>query len=184
MKENIEGQRMYPDISPDLEYLEQYTQCDNTSTEEYDETIIRKYHRGLVIGRFQPLHRGHIELFKDALALANTIIIGIGSANITNEDNPFSAQDRELLLERALQREGIRDRVEKIVQLDDYNNGPVWMEAALEKVGEIDAIFGGNEWVNDIFENAGYAIERIERHGYEGTQIREELRQQGKLRRG
>ena len=182
MKEKAEG--AYPTLAAELQHLERFTQPEDLGTEaeiKGKDAEGTRYNRGLVIGRFQPLHRGHIALFKEALANARMIIIGIGSANVTNEDNPFTAEDREILLERALRREGIRDRVEKIIRLDDYHDSQKWLEATLEQTGEIDVVFGGNEWVNGIFDEAGYSVEHVERHGYEGTKIREQLRREGRL---
>ena len=43
----------------------------------------------LIVGRFQPFHKGHLFLIKKALEKANKIIIGIGSANIIDENNPI-----------------------------------------------------------------------------------------------
>jgi len=44
----------------------------------------------VIIGRFQPVHNGHIELIKFARSQAKEVLILIGSANVApNIDNPF-----------------------------------------------------------------------------------------------
>ena len=51
--------------------------------------------RGLLIGRMQPVHNGHIEIIKQILEEVDEIIIGIGSAQLSHElKNPFTAGER------------------------------------------------------------------------------------------
>jgi bifunctional NMN adenylyltransferase/nudix hydrolase len=55
------------------------------------------------IGRFQPFHNGHYELFKEALKKAGTVLIVIGSYNKASDiENPFSASQREEMIRAAL----------------------------------------------------------------------------------
>ncbi len=63
---------------------------------------------GLLIGRFQPLHKGHIKAIKRILEEVDGLIIVIGSSQHTGSlENPFSAVEREEMLKRALKQEGI-----------------------------------------------------------------------------
>lgn len=139
-----------------------------------------RYSVGLVIGRFQPLHYGHLFLMKQALQVSTCIVIGIGSSNIKNVDNPFSPEQREKMLLQSFEREReIKSRVISIVRLDDYFNDNLWISEALKKTGDVDVIVGNNEWVNGIFENANYPVVRTtlyHRTYYEGRKIREKLR--------
>src|SRR6185369_6170212 len=57
---------------------------------------------GLVVGRFQPPHAGHFYLIEAALAVADTVVIGVGSANARDEKNPFTALRREMILRNEL----------------------------------------------------------------------------------
>lgn len=70
---------------------------------------------GIVLGRFQPLHLGHIEYLDAAKDRCQRLFIGItnpdsGPATITeadakrslSENNPFSYIDRHLMIEQAL----------------------------------------------------------------------------------
>lgn len=63
----------------------------------------KKYKYSIVIGRFQPLHNGHIELINHARSIAESTIIIVGSANkpITPK-NPFSAIDRRHMISKSL----------------------------------------------------------------------------------
>lgn len=53
----------------------------------------------ICIGRFQPFHHGHHELIKEALNLAETVLVVIGSAGkAPNIQNPWSASQREEMI--------------------------------------------------------------------------------------
>lgn len=173
-------------IAVELEELEIFTLPFTSKDEEqqllenlYPENN-KQYRVGLVIGRFQPLHYGHIFLMKQALQFATCIVIGIGSSNVSNVDNPFSPEQRQKMLIQAFERETeVKSRVVGIVQLDDYHNDNYWLSETLKKTGGVDVVVGNNEWVNGIFERADYPVVRTSlyhRTHYEGKKIREKLR--------
>jgi nicotinamide-nucleotide adenylyltransferase len=139
---------------------------------------------GLIIGRFQPLHKGHIYLIKEGLKIARTLVIGIGSANIIDFDNPFSAEERERTVKEMLKEEHLDEHIIKIVRLDDNPSDSIWLKQLLEKTGAIDVVIGNNERVKEIFENAGYQVQDVpyfKRDIYEGKKLREQLRKEKKL---
>ena len=54
---------------------------------------------GLLIGRFQPFHLGHIEALRFALSQVDNLWIGIGSSNKpTEKNNPFTADERKEMI--------------------------------------------------------------------------------------
>jgi len=130
---------------------------------------MKKYKVGLVIGRFQPFHNGHVYLFEKAFDQCEKIIIGVGSTNRKNKNNPWSANERRLMLERFVNKNGYSDRVLKIVNLDDNPDDDVWFENLYKKTGPFDVTLGNNEWNNEIIKKHG--IEVI----YTGLHNREEL---------
>ena len=138
-----------------------------------------RHRHGLVIGRFQPLHYGHIFLIKQALAITDTITIGIGSSNVRNVDNPWSVEQRHTQLDKALEREGLNDHVARVAYLHDFMNDDFWLSETLKKTGEIDVVVGNNDWVNGIFTRANYPVlttPLYHRNQFEGRKIREHLR--------
>ncbi len=174
----------------DLAYLERFTLAPDATEEEQkllaEITVerLRRHSLGLVIGRFQPLHYGHIYLLKQALAVADAIVIGIGSSNVRDADNPFSIEQRERMLQLALKREQLDKRVFKIVTLPDYPDDVFWLKETLRRTGDIDVVIGNNSWVNGIFEQASYQVMRVpflRRYEFEGKRIRQLLREAGKL---
>ena len=63
--------------------------------------------KALFIGRFQPFHNGHLKVIQNSINLYDEVIIGIGSAQYSNTtDNPFTAEERKLMIERSLKKAG------------------------------------------------------------------------------
>jgi len=131
---------------------------------------------GVIIGRFQPFHLGHAWIIKESLKKFDKIIILIGSSNIADENNPWDLKKRLKMLEQFLESEKISDRVIKIGHIIDVPDDKEWLDMAISKIGENSfTIIGDNEWVNGIFEEAGYAVWRpgfFHRDKYEGSKIR------------
>ncbi|MGE5041488.1 MAG: adenylyltransferase/cytidyltransferase family protein [Candidatus Levyibacteriota bacterium] len=138
----------------------------------------KKYEVGIVIGRFQPFHLGHKYVLEKALGLCNKIYIGIGSAQIFDGKNPYSAEKRKKFLERFVAEENLRERVIDILPIEDFPDDDVWFERLKKRIPGVEVIVGDNEWVNGIFERHGLAAERIgyyKRHILEGTKIRRRM---------
>lgn len=53
----------------------------------------------LFIGRFQPLHEGHIKLIQTVLSEGKKICIGLRDTEI-NEDNPYTIEEREKMFRK------------------------------------------------------------------------------------
>lgn len=144
---------------------------------------MKKYKIGLVIGRFQPFHKGHQYLIDRALEIAEKIVIGIGSSNVKNSNNPWSYQERKKMLELFIKKEGIANKVISIVFLPDYPNDDVWLAKTLKKTGRVDIVIGNNDWVKGIFENVKIpviTINHYKRRTLEGYKIRKLMRRQKK----
>jgi nicotinamide-nucleotide adenylyltransferase len=136
---------------------------------------MKKYKTGLFIGRFQPFHKGHLYIIKKVLKRVDKLIIGIGSAQVINKDNPLSVKLRKKMLEIVIEEEGWGDRITSIILLRDYPDDDFWLKKVLQKTGKPDIIIGNNEWVNGIFKRAGFAVLRpgfYKRCLYEGVKIR------------
>ena len=79
----------------------------------------------IVLGRFQPFHRGHAHLVDAALHKGPvTIAIGSSDAEISM-NNPWDASERESMI-----REWLSGREANIVQIPDINDPPNWVEHA------------------------------------------------------
>src|SRR5574344_113121 len=90
-------------------------------------------HTAVLIGRFQPLHNGHMALLKAALERARQVVVVLGSAwQAPNPKNPFSWQERAQMMRDALSKEDA-ERVH-CVPVRDYYNEPLWVQAVREAV--------------------------------------------------
>jgi len=57
----------------------------------------------LLIGRFQPFHKGHLQLIQDVCAEYGEVIIGMGSSQYGNTlENPFTSDERKLMIRESL----------------------------------------------------------------------------------
>ena len=85
----------------------------------------------IVLGRFQPFHKGHEHLINHALDLGPTVIaIGSSQAEMSM-DNPWNADEREAMI-----RGWLGDRQAKVVKIPDINDPPNWVEHAKKFHGE------------------------------------------------
>lgn len=149
--------------------------------------------KALVVGRFQPPHAGHLYVIVAALSVADKVVIGIGSANVIDENNPFPPAYRERVLRYALKKQGVDIKRVKFILLDDVGNNERWGNETYEKAsqwGPINAVVGNSEWVNGIFEeekykNLGLRVLRpgeLGRKNFNSTRLRQLLRRISVLR--
>ena len=61
-------------------------------------TKFTKQKTALIIGRWQPWHKGHRELFKSVLDRAEKVAIGVRHTHATDGKNPFSFDQVKSLL--------------------------------------------------------------------------------------
>lgn len=106
--------------------------------------------------RTQPPHIGHISMLEAACKKADSVIIGIGSANIINKNNPYYAIEREMMLRKSLEDKGITNY--NFVHMLDFNDDKEWLDYVLNNAG-LDyrtKVLSGNPWVEDVFTSRGY----------------------------
>ena len=87
----------------------------------------------VLIGRFQPFHRGHAALLAKALACAPQVTIIIGSAlGARNSKNPFTWQERAGMIAATLDPQD-RCRV-RCLPIRDYYDSALWSKAVVQAV--------------------------------------------------
>lgn len=91
----------------------------------------------IIIGRFQPLHHGHVSLIEHASQVGENVIIVIGSHNIApNLRNPFSSEERIELIKANVSNE-LFNKIHFIFQEDKLCSDEVWVENLRSQVSEI-----------------------------------------------
>lgn len=94
------------------------------------------YDTAIYIGRFQPVHQGHLALLHHGLAHARQIIVVLGSAGQgRSAKNPFTWQERAALLRQALPTEA-RARVQ-FIPMRDYYNEARWVAEVRQAVAAL-----------------------------------------------
>jgi len=114
---------------------------------------------GLLIGRFQPFHKGHLEAVRKAAAKVDKLIIVIGSAQHSNTiDNPFSAEERKKMIEAALYEAHITNTI--IIPINDILLDEEYADHVRSQVPHFKKVFAGtNALVAKLFSDAGFEIE-------------------------
>ncbi|MCF6775161.1 bifunctional nicotinamide-nucleotide adenylyltransferase/Nudix hydroxylase [Thiotrichales bacterium 19X7-9] len=91
-----------------------------------------KYSCGVFIGRFQPLHTGHLHVINHALAICQKLILLVGSSNrAPSIRNPFSFNERKQMILADLESTGIDINRIILEPIDDY-------------------YYDENAWLNDV----------------------------------
>lgn len=129
---------------------------------------------GLFIGRFQPLHNGHMLVIEGMTKVCGKIWIGIGSSSSHHEkENPFTAVERREMLQRALQDKSLIPMFDiNFVELPDETDDTAWRDKVLEKTGPVDVVWTGNEWTAKCFEGVIPVKPIKEVPGISATEIR------------
>lgn len=133
--------------------------------------------RALMLGRFQPFHNGHFKVVQEILSEVESVIICIGSAQYSHtEENPFSAEERELMIRRTLDELSITNY--SIVLIEDIHNPPAWVKHVEARVPSFDVVYAKSEETKLLFREAGHEVREpylYDRSRYSGTEIRRRM---------
>lgn len=130
----------------------------------------------LFVGRFQPLHIGHLKVIKWILKKYNKVIIVIGSSQESNTDkNPFTGEERREMINRALKIENIEKY--EIIEIPDVYDDDIWVKSILEKAS-FDTVFSMNSWVKRCFEKFNITVKEHPKFGgISASGIRKRMKQ-------
>ncbi len=135
--------------------------------------------RAMIIGRWQPPHKGHIEVAKQILREVDELIVGIGSAQESHTlENPFTAGERVLMLTRALAAAGIDLSKVHIIPIPDVKNHAIWVSHVVSLSPPFEIVYSGNPLVRRLFKEAGFKTKiqpMFKRKEYWGTEIRDRM---------
>lgn len=98
---------------------------------------MKKFDFAVIIGRFQPFHNGHMGLALRAAAIADHVVMVIGSHNAPlSIRNPFSTKDRESFIKAAF-RECAIERFTLIPVSDSAYNFTDWIIRVQQNVESV-----------------------------------------------
>ena len=133
----------------------------------------------VVLGRFQPFHRGHAALMESAEAWRSEhapempLIVGLGSSNREESmQNPWSSEERSAMIESWLSETGISAEIAPNPDIDDPPN---WVSHAEKYHGEAGLLFTSDVQTAKLYESSGWQVvfgELEHREGFEGWRVR------------
>lgn len=144
---------------------------------------IKLYKHGLICGRFQPLHFGHVNLIQRALKECGIVTVCVGSAqDEINERNPFSYFERYQMIRNAFGLPLAYKPKMHIIPIKDINNPPKWAKHVLSSISlhsysniPVDMYYAGSESDALLFKEEGIPTQVIDRKNTKyksGTEIR------------
>jgi nicotinamide-nucleotide adenylyltransferase len=98
-----------------------------------------------MVARFKPVHRGHAAVLEALVARADEILIGLGSVNRYDLDNPFTAEESAEMIERVVGRGRVR-----LLEVPDLGDGPRWAELVVDLFGPLDLFVTANPYVREL----------------------------------
>ena len=152
---------------------------ENQENNENREYRIPKGKKVVFVGRFQPLHNGHLEAIKWIIGQTGEVKIVIGSMQEFGQmDNPLEFKERKEIVEAALAEAGIKNC--KIFGLPDFYNDAAWAKKLLEITGLKAAetfLVSLNDWAVACAKKVGIAAadHPVFCDNLSATQVRETL---------
>ncbi len=130
---------------------------------------------GLLIGRFQPYHLGHLEAFQFALSKVDKLWVGLGSSNKpTQKNNAFSAEERKEMILTSID-DSMKEKI-SIYFIPDLENYIKWIEKIDTIVPKFDIVFSNDELTKHLYSKRTIQIITIpflKRDVLSGTRIRD-----------
>ena len=130
---------------------------------------------GLLIGRFQPFHLGHLEALRFALSKVEKLWVGLGSSNKpTEKNNPFSGEERKEMILSSIDS-SIKERI-SIYFIPDLDNHIRWIEKIETIVPKFDIVFSNDELTKYLYSKKNVqviSIPFLKRDILSGTNIRD-----------
>ena len=135
--------------------------------------------RGLFVGRFQPVHKGHVEVIKRIMKEVNELVIVVGSSQYSHRlDNPFTAGERITMIRKALEKEGIQLPRIWIIPVPDVHQHALWVSQIVGYSPKFDVVYANEPLTRRLFIEAGFNVEpmpMIKREVYLATEIRKRM---------
>jgi len=130
---------------------------------------------GLLIGRFQPFHLGHLEALQFALSKVDKLWLGLGSSNKPIEkNNPFSADERKKMILSSIS-DSLKNKI-TIYFIPDLDNHVKWIEKIDTIVPTFDIAFSNDPLTDHLYSKRSVQVMTIpflKRDQLSGTRIRD-----------
>lgn len=139
----------------------------------------KKIRRGVFIGRFQPLHHGHMSAFRYILDEVDELVLVIGSSQRSHDlVNPFTTGERLLMIRSALREAEFPEDRLWMIPIPDINLNPVWVAHVRSYCPRFDCVYSNNSLVKELFHDQNipiFSVPMINREEYSSTKIRQQI---------
>jgi nicotinamide-nucleotide adenylyltransferase len=110
---------------------------------------------GLIIGRFQPFHNGHLKLALQVLNECEELIIAVGSSQFNfTFSNPFTAGERIYYIHNSLVESKIELNRVYILPILNLENNAIWVQHLKSMLPKFESIYSGNKFVQELLTNS------------------------------
>lgn len=116
----------------------------------------------LVIGRFQPVHKGHLYVIKYVSERSDRVIIGIGSALESHTiRNPFTAGERLEMILIGIDEYGLNRNKFLLIPIPDAPFHKQWVSIVETLTPRFDIVYSNEPLTRELFIEAGYEVKSI-----------------------
>jgi len=130
---------------------------------------------GLLIGRFQPFHLGHLAALRFALPKVDKLWLGLGSSNKPMEkNNPFSVDERKKMILSSIE-DSIKNKI-SIFPIPDLDNHVKWIQNIDTIVPDYEIIFSNDPMTEHLYSKRKIQVITIpflKRDQLSGTRLRD-----------
>ena len=134
---------------------------------------------GVLVGRFQPFHNGHLAAVGYALKKVDYLFIVIGSSQKSHErDNPFTAGERIAMVKAALDEAEISTEKWMAVPIADTEAHALWPAMLKMTLPPFDIVFTNDGLTTRLLREQGIKVEAVpylERASYSATNVRSRI---------
>jgi nicotinamide-nucleotide adenylyltransferase len=132
--------------------------------------------RGLMMGRFQPFHLGHLDLVRQILKECDGVIIVITSSQFNYLDkDPFTAGERIEMIHNSLKESDVDLTRCIILAIENQFNIATWSSYLKSMLPQFDKVYSGNEYVKMLLADSKIEVIKpvfLDREKYNATKIR------------
>jgi nicotinamide-nucleotide adenylyltransferase len=132
--------------------------------------------RGLMMGRFQPFHLGHLDLVRQILKECDEVIITITSSQFNYLDkDPFTAGERIEMIHNSLKESDVDLTRCLILAIENQFNIATWSSYLKSMLPQFDKVYSGNEYVKMLLGDSKIEVVKpvfLDREQYNATEVR------------
>lgn len=134
-----------------------------------------------MVARWKPVHLGHAAVLRGLVRNAQLALIGIGSSNKYDVENPFTAAETADMIRCVLAG---HDNY-RLIDVPDLGNGPRWRSLVRQLFGPVDVFVTANAYVYSLLREVYPMMHPVrlvpasERNPQNGAAVRQAMARPG-----